>query len=152
MPPSSGISPASFFATAAALIQNKAALEMRNRAHLLQSSRSEQRDLRSTPDHLNLLNQGEYHHMPSKSKNSEACCSLIRTYKKRSLSCRIFRSVFQTINTKNQFDIFNTNERLNRKSHNTLKYWMWILRYTTSLNTEKLFLQWKRSWSSFEFK
>ena len=64
--PSSGISPASFFATAAALIQNKAALEMRNRAHLLQSSRSEQRDLRSTPDHLNLLSQGEYHHMPSK--------------------------------------------------------------------------------------
>ena len=59
---SSGFSPSTFFATAAALIQNKTVLDMRNRSQLHQLPGSSEHDLHLTPVELNKMSLGEYHH------------------------------------------------------------------------------------------
>ena len=58
------MSPSTFFATAAALIQNKNALEMRNRNHLNHLSNTNSRD--SASDEVGTMNLRDYLHVQGK--------------------------------------------------------------------------------------
>ena len=61
---SSVMSPSTFFATAAALIQNKTVLDMRNRNHLSHLSPNNLRE--STTDEVGTMNIRDYLHVPGK--------------------------------------------------------------------------------------
>ena len=63
---SSTISPSTFFATAAALIQNKNALDMRSRAQMHELPNNSGGDIGITHDDLNKRHLREYLHVPGK--------------------------------------------------------------------------------------
>ena len=63
---SSAISPSTFFATAAALIQNKNALDMRSRAQMHELPNNSGGDLGMNDDNLNKRHLREYLHVPGK--------------------------------------------------------------------------------------
>ena len=69
----SAFSPSTFFATAAALIQNKTALDTRNRSGIHQYRSNSGQEIPFTPFELNKMGLGEYQHSQQGNPQNHEC-------------------------------------------------------------------------------